>query len=366
MKIMNLEGVDLEIAGLQSEQEGDGLLGKQNVVGMGVGRKLTERTGQVSGEPCLTVLVSHKMDLDDLSEHDRIPARLAGFPTDVLTVGQLFAGGAAAVATPLPRRKNGKASGSGPQRYEAFSPPFVPADAPSESFGTEPALEVDIQPLRGRVRPAQGGYSVAHPRVTAGTIATGVVDRGALPGIPSKYYLLSNNHVLANSNAASLGDPILQPGPADGGTFPADVIGRLARFVPIRFGGPDNFVDAAIAEVPFHQLSREIFGIGHPAKQIAGVAVNQIVQKTGRTTNYTQGRVQVLNATVNVNYGGGRVARFVRQIVTTAMSAGGDSGSLVLDLDDRPIGLLFAGSSVATILNPIVAVQSLLGIRIGF
>jgi hypothetical protein len=39
---------------------------------------------------------------------------------------------------------------------------------------------------------------------------------------------------------------------------------------------------------------------------------------------------------------------------------------VVLHLDYRPIGLLFAGSSVATILNPIAAVHSWLGFRIGF
>ena len=37
-------------------------------------------------------------------------------------------------------------------------------------------------------------------------------------------------------------------------------------------------------------------------------------------------------------------------------SAGGDSGSLVLDMRRNAIGLLFAGSSQVTILNPINAV----------
>jgi len=55
-----------------------------------------------------------------------------------------------------------------------------------------------------------------------------------------------------------------------------------------------------------------------------------LVQKTARTTNYTTGRITAINATVHVGYGGGRVARFIDQIVTTNISAGGDSGSLVL------------------------------------
>ena len=88
----------------------------------------------------------------------------------------------------------------------------------------------------------------------------------------------------------------------------------------------------------------------------------EIVQKTGRTTNYTTGKVTSINATVNVNYGGGRVAKFCRQILTTNMSAGGDSGSLLCDLNENAVGLLFAGSSSVTV--HILYVRSLLGIRI--
>jgi hypothetical protein len=71
-----------------------------------------------------------------------------------------------------------------------------------------------------------------------------------------------------------------------------------------------------------------------------------------------------INATVNVNYGGSQVARFAGQIVTGNMSAGGDSGSLVLDLNRNAIGLLFAGSATHTIMNHIYYVQQLLGIRV--
>jgi hypothetical protein len=88
------------------------------------------------------------------------------------------------------------------------------------------------------------------------------------------------------------------------------------------------------------------------------------VKKTGRTTNFTTGRVTVIGATVNVNFGGGQIAKFCNQIVTTDMSAGGDSGSLVLDLANKPVGLLFAGSAVATILNPIATVQLALWVRL--
>lgn len=72
-----------------------------------------------------------------------------------------------------------------------------------------------------------------------------------------------------------------------------------------------------------------------------------LVKKVARTTNLTVGRITAINATVDVGYGGGQVARFTDQIVTTNISAGGDSDSLVVTLDNIAVGLLFAGSSAA-------------------
>jgi hypothetical protein len=255
----------------------------------------------------------------------------------------------------------------------AIGYPFAGGDAESSGAG--------IQTLGKRVRPAQGGYSVGHKNITAGTIATCVYDilpEGSVSppahgvGIPSKYYILSNNHVLANSNAASLGDAVLQPGPFDGGTEPADRIATLTRFIPITFNPPtpladhNNLVDCAIAEGEFHDLNRLIYWNGHVRgwRRKANVTVGMLVKKTGRTTSFTTGRITAINATVDVGYGGGKVARLKDQIVTTNMSAGGDSGSLVLTLDNIAVGLLFAGSSTSMIANQIENVRSLLRVEV--
>jgi len=62
-----------------------------------------------------------------------------------------------------------------------------------------------------------------------------------------RVYILSNNHVLANSNGASIGDPEYQPGPFDGGTA-ADQIATLSDFQVISFAANGtNTIDAAIA-----------------------------------------------------------------------------------------------------------------------
>ena len=316
---------------VQSERQ-DELLALPNVVGVGYAHKQT--AGEDTGEPALTVFVSQKLPKDMLRKDERVPGTLNNLKTDVIETGVIQAGVELLEAGPV--------VGTREERRQ----------------------EAEIELLRARIRPVEGGYSVGHYQITAGTYATAVIDATAFPGVPQRYYVLSNNHVLANSNNARIGDPILQPGPYDGGTVASDTIARLSRFVPINFAaGSSNYVDAAIAEGAFDVLDREIYWIGYARGGIAP-ALNMIVQKTGRTTNYTSGRITAINATVNVNYGGGRVARFVSQLLTTNMSAGGDSGSLLLDMENRAVGLLFAGSSVVTVFNDIRFVQHLLGIRI--
>ncbi|MDO8145304.1 MULTISPECIES: S1 family peptidase [Isoptericola] len=326
---MNDEMFDLEpdvpeaLSGIASKRDSaeDDLLATENVVGVGLGFKITG--GTQTDKPSVMVLVEQKLPAEMLSGKG-VPKTVGGAPTDVLEVGPLVAGGDA-----------------------------------------EPAMEAGVQKLAKRVRPVRPGYSIGHLKVTAGTLGAGAYDlRNTVPGKPPRYYALSNNHVLANSNDARIGDPIIQPGAYDGGTYPADVVGRLARYVPIRFDGTVNYVDAAIAEIPFDTIDRDIYWSGYPRSLVKAAEVGMLVKKTGRTTHFTTGRVTALNATVNVNYGGGKVAKFGKQIVTSDMSAGGDSGSLVLDLDNNPVGLLFAGSSTATIINPIAYVQILLGVRI--
>jgi hypothetical protein len=96
-------------------------------------------------------------------------------------------------------------------------------------------------------------------------------------------------------------------------------------------------------------------------------ALNQTVRKYGRTTGLTTGSVVGLNATVNVGYSHG-TARFVGQIIVRGngqFSRSGDSGSLIVDANRRPVGLLFAGSSNGyTIANQIGQVLSALGVSV--
>lgn len=349
----NVPGEFRALADVQQRAE-ERLLAMPNVNGVALGTKVSD--GEDTGEQALTVLVESKLPPELLPEDARVPAEIDGVRTDVQEVGVLMAGPAGLVPAPAD-----------------VAPPSL-ADLDGDDLAGLPlgegdhAEEVGAQALRYRMRPARGGVSVGHYRITAGTLGTCCYDLSPFPGKPPRYYVLSNNHVLANSNAARIGDPILQPGRADGGRFPQDVIARLSRFVPIRFetpgSSPANLVDAAVAEGSFGQLDRLIHWIGTVKGMYTAPTVGDVVQKTGRTTSLTTGRVTNVNATVRVNFGGGRVARFVRQIVTTDMSAGGDSGSVVTDLDERGVGLLFAGSNTVTIMNHLHFVQALLRVRI--
>jgi len=261
-----------------------------------------------------------------------LPASLEGVPVEVHVSGKFVA---------LPKPENpGK-------------PPKEPAPDPTARFE----------------RPVPIGVSTGHPNITAGTI-------GARVTHGTNVYALSNNHVYADENNARIGDPVLQPGPYDGGTAPADTIGTLFDFEPIVFStDASNVIDAAIATSSTSLLGNATprDGYGTPKSATAPASIRMKVKKYGRTTGFTEGQVYAIEATANVVYDAG-VARFVHQIIITpgTFSAGGDSGSLIVadakgknTVDNnKPVGLLFAGSDLFTIANPIDAVLSRFGVTI--
>ena len=319
------------------------MMAKKNVVGVGIGYKETK--GVKTDRLALVVMVSKKVAAEELREGDVIPAEIEGVTTDVIEVGEIVA----------------------------------------------------LQASTDRWRPAPGGVSIGHFKITAGTLGALVRDAET-----DEILILSNNHVMANSNGAVQGDPILQPGPADGGTLAEDTIANLLRFVPIQFES-----EASPTPCPFSQAAAgvanffaKLVGSRHrllpvvvqQANQVDGALARPVspdvvrsdileigsvtgdrapelgmeVKKSGRTTGLTMGTVQLLDASVQVGYGGGRTALFTNQILTTNMSKGGDSGSLLVDAEgNKAVGLLFAGSDQVTIHNPIGFVKDALKFHFG-
>lgn len=303
------------------------LLQRRNVIACGLGYKISE--GRRTDKLSFVVSVTHKVPLDELPPQEIVPRTVYGFTTDVVETGPIRA--------------------------------FTPIDP------------------KARHRPALPGISIGHRDITAGTFGL-LVERGG------EHYILSNNHVLANTNAGEIDDPIYQPGPSDGGSI-NDAIATLAEYEPIDFGqtSPEcqfaelaakilnllagltgshhrvqavrqtsgvNRMDAALAKPDRPDLVKaDILGLGLPTG-LGEVELGQSVQKMGRTTGLTQGTITQIDVTVNVDYAG-RKARFEDQVFATPMSGPGDSGSTILDMDRQIVGQLFAGSDQVTILTPI-------------
>ena len=327
------EGFAPELARVREVKEAHEaeLLALPNVVGVGVSFKETK--GKTTDTLAVTVYVRRKYAATGLRKNETVPTELSVV--------------ASVQVPPLPDGKGvtTEATGGG-----------------SVVTDVKEVGEIQALAYNARVRPAIPGYSLGHFAITAGTFGCLVRDACS----PCRTYILSNNHVLANSNAASRGDPILQPGAFDGGTHPRDTIARLHDFVPIHFGSPDryNLVDAAVATPLDARLAiASIVALGIPTGTVEATLGLDVV-KSGRTTQTTAGRVIDVSATVAVNFGVG-VAYFRNQILTTAMSQGGDSGSLLLSRGERrATGLLFAGSSAVTVHNHIGNVETALGVRV--
>lgn len=339
------------------------LLRRRGVVGVAIGYRNYKE--QVTDQLAMAVLVEQKKPVEALSAEDLVPPDVNGARTDVIEIGRL------------------EAHASPRDRYR----PNIPA-----------------------------GVSIGHYMVSAGTLGGIVFDRHT--GEP---LLLSNNHVLANSNEGEIGDAILQPGPTDHGLRPDDVVAKLHRFEMLRFfsdtgsgisppsqppplfppGGCDiaeafvtignalsklsgsskrlatvqapkaqigapiypNRVDAALAR-PINPMlfQQNIVEIGRPnGSKLAQIGMR--IRKHGRTTGYTEGSVTLMNATVDVSYGDNLQARFSGQVIATPISQGGDSGALIIEGDSlKVVGLLFAGSRRATIFTPIQTVLDVMEI----
>ena len=207
------------------------------------------------------------------------------------------------------------------------------------------------------VRMGTSGGSAADSSVLfccSGTLGALVLRDGVL-------CILSNNHVVARSGSAAAGEDVVQPGLVDTGcsTAGSNIVGDFAGdLVPL---GTAN-VDAALAFARANvDASGAIIDVGVPRAAPQAAAVGLSVMKSGRTTGFTTGTVTSINATVNVQYMRGCgvgvpfILTYTNQIMTGAMSAGGDSGSLLLSNDGspNPVGLLFAGSNSTTVHNPI-------------
>lgn len=233
----------------------------------------------------------------------------------------------------------------------------------------EPEFLVD---RKKKYRPVKSGISIGNEYITAGTL-------GYVPSTNGEMIGLSNTHVLTpvgSDRNPRVGQSIIQPGPMDGGSDPEDKVGELKDWIEYDKEGL-NYADAAIYTPTDNHINTIIGKDGKEVRPrgIGKVEVGDKVWKAGRTTGYTEGVVKYLNHDMKVNAGGEYgTLTFADQLVIEdkrgsnyQFVAGGDSGSLLLNMDNEVVGLVFAGSTeppYVGVISPIKYVTGMLDVEI--
>lgn len=215
-----------------------------------------------------------------------------------------------------------------------------------------------------------------------------------------RQYLLSNNHVLARSDQASVGEAVVQPGLIDNNCTPngggISTVATLTGWLPL--SSHSTNVDAAIAAVasrsidptgsilelgarqPDGALASAPPGISSTNGKGEAATLEMAVAKSGRTTGLTCGRITAVDLDVTVDYFHDcaetqpyLTKSFTGQLAVSgnSFSDAGDSGALLVDTANaEPVGLFFAGGNDADGVNQGVAspapeVLSELGAQLG-
>ena len=245
--------------------------------------------------------------------------------------------------------------------------PLVPIEMPAAVFlseaGSSPPSTPDQYPngIRGRQEVIVGGISGANTNLTgqSGTIGYFCTRKSKFRR-RKEIHLLSNSHVFADLQKATVDDSdlIMQPSPGEpSGSRP---IGMLVDFSKLTFEDQKapNHIDVAIARLwgaERHDPVIPLIGAVKGYVATNDIEIGEPVRKFGRTTGYSEGRVASIYLDIWVQYDRtGRAACFSDQILIepaqsrfTKFVAKGDSGSLLVDSAQHAVGLIFAGVSDA-------------------
>ncbi|ACT33723.1 MULTISPECIES: trypsin-like serine protease [Clostridium] len=283
-------------------------LKKRNVVGLGLGYKV--KNGFHTNQLCVQVLVSRKFPENEININDKIPSMYKGIPTDVKATGY----------------------------FRACS-------------------------FRRKKRPVLGGYSASgyfnnEISGTAGCLVTNGVNK----------FVLGTNHVFANLNMFITGTSIIQPAYEYGGRSPSCKFATLYKFIPLRFIKgrelPTNLTDCALALLTKPNIMSDNIALIGKVTCVKNPKLGKHVKKVGATTELTEGTITNTNATVVISYENNELAVFKDQIITSAMGAEGDSGSILVDDNNCALGLLFSTSEEDTVYNRLTTVLDQLDVRL--
>ncbi len=318
-----------------------------------------------------------------------LPSRIGDYPVDIQPVPGGFKTGPSYDS--VSRQSGGAASRRTRDAREL-------ADEPQRNkAGDNAQLVTRIDPMQRFARPVPIGVSAFNSGTldgnticAAGTLGCRCIDSSG------KLYALSNAHVFSDFGFATLGEVLVQPSQGDNNCvtdIANNAIGILVattRYQNLdpqsRFFNPStlpmNFSDAGLAavssvldsegnQIPAVGFSTPSDGYGAPSSRVLLQSrLGLQVQKYGRTTGYTRGITTAIdiyapigpNPDTTDNF---RLDEYYGMAGYFPFGDGGDSGSLIVTLDDRrPVSLLFAGNSIRTLANKIGPVLDRFNVRV--
>jgi len=297
------------------------LMADDNLVMWDIGEKITD--GKPTGVTAVRFWVANKQkDKRKIPKDKLIPETIDSYPTDVI-------------------------------KYEKLTAP--------EPIRQQVPLAID---RKKKHRPFDGGVSGGNAEISAGTYAVKFIKDG-------RPVLFTNAHVGAENPFTDVSKQKvdnIQQGAYDGGTLADNYIGKMINMVLLEEDYP-AFNDACLIELdPRDVMTTHILEVGtpvgfYPADQLQ---IGDEVWKSGRTTGLTKGYITNIGTSANVGYGE-KMALHKYCVVTTDMSDGGDSGSIMLIKKNGQWyiwGYLFAGNSTSTVCHTIDNVVSIWGLTI--
>ncbi|KOC46646.1 trypsin-like serine protease [Clostridium botulinum] len=290
---------------------------KANVVGIGRGYKVTK--GICTNKECIKVLVSKKVPANEIPFSNLIPSIYKGIPTDITETGPL-----------------------------------------------------KFQVLKEKVRPSICGYSIGpanshlYKYNINNTTVKNTTTLGCIVTDGKNEFILTTNHGIVNGTFTKAID-VSQPSPDDGGVYPRDLIGHVAKCINLKeqstFHKPKNLVDACLIKVSnISDITPIIYNVGIPVgAQLP--ELHEEVLKVGRTSQLTFGQINVLDSTVTIKEGS-KTYVFEDQIITSSMSDSGDSGAVLMNNKKFVLGMNIAGSTSCSVFNNIRNILKLFRVNI--
>lgn len=238
------------------------------------------------------VYVENKEDEGDIDDNDIVPDYFDGYKTDVIEIGSV---------SPIEAKEKHT------DRFDTLKP----------------------------------GVSIGHYEfTTAGSLGV-FVERD------DKLFFLTNAHVGAGSNRAEKEDPVLQPGPADGGRSVDDRVGELEDYFKMK---DEMEWDISLIRHTQRPVDLKPLGLANAPKKVQSPNIGDRVITTGRTAPYiSKSRVIDKGVDIRVNYGESGTFEVLKTNVYESFIQGGDSGSIIAMNDGSVLAdIAFAGSDKAS------------------